>query len=240
MDQSEEKKFGEKNEEKQQDDTSVSSEAKMPVKHAAKTKHVKKHVKEVSKKFSKTDHPVRRKHKDDEKIRVTKSTIWMIISLIFLALFVASLLTKGFGSTGSGMSDAQVQAKVLAAVENVQPGLNPSVSNIIRLPDGTYKFDLTIQGQQLTSYLSSDGSLFFPQAFDVPTGASAGTAADPSAANAAVKDYGLDKTDKPTVELFVMTHCPYGTQAEKGILPVVDLLGQKMNFKIKFVDYAMH
>ena len=50
----------------------------------------------------------------------------------------------------------------------------------------------------------------------------------------------MAKLDKPTVELFVMSHCPYGTQIEKGMLPVVELLGSKIDFTVKFVDYAMH
>lgn len=50
----------------------------------------------------------------------------------------------------------------------------------------------------------------------------------------------MDKLEKPKVELFVMSHCPYGTQIEKGILPVADLLGDKIDFNVKFVYYAMH
>ncbi len=50
----------------------------------------------------------------------------------------------------------------------------------------------------------------------------------------------IPKSDKPKVELFVMSHCPYGTQAEKGIIPVVELLGNKIDFHIRFVYYAMH
>jgi glutaredoxin len=50
----------------------------------------------------------------------------------------------------------------------------------------------------------------------------------------------IKKSDKPIVELFVMSHCPYGTQAEKGILPVADLLGDKIDFEVKYVYYAMH
>ena len=37
-----------------------------------------------------------------------------------------------------------------------------------------------------------------------------------------------------------MSYCPYGTQAEKGLLPVVELLGDKIDFNLKFVDYVMH
>ncbi len=49
-----------------------------------------------------------------------------------------------------------------------------------------------------------------------------------------------NKSDKPTVELFVMSYCPYWTQAEKWILPVIKLLKNKIDFKIKFVNYCMH
>jgi glutaredoxin len=50
----------------------------------------------------------------------------------------------------------------------------------------------------------------------------------------------MKKSNKPKVELFIMSHCPYGTQAEKGILPVVDLLDDNIDFEIKYVYYAMH
>jgi hypothetical protein len=48
------------------------------------------------------------------------------------------------------------------------------------------------------------------------------------------------KSDKPVVEAFVMSQCPYGTQIEKGLIPVVKLLGNKIDFQVKFVNYAMH
>ena len=50
----------------------------------------------------------------------------------------------------------------------------------------------------------------------------------------------ITKTDKPNVELFVMSYCPYGTQIEKGIIPVVNALKDSIDFEIKFVNYAMH
>jgi len=44
----------------------------------------------------------------------------------------------------------------------------------------------------------------------------------------------------PTLQAFVMTHCPYGTQMEKGIIPAYKLLKDKANFEIRFVYYTMH
>ncbi|MDO9509875.1 MAG: hypothetical protein Q7J14_01140 [Candidatus Magasanikbacteria bacterium] len=48
------------------------------------------------------------------------------------------------------------------------------------------------------------------------------------------------KADKPVVELFTMTYCPYGLQMQKAFLPVMELLKDKANLSIKFVSYAMH
>lgn len=48
------------------------------------------------------------------------------------------------------------------------------------------------------------------------------------------------KSDKPVAEVFVMSYCPYGIQMEQAFLPVMDLLKDKADIKIKFVSYAMH
>lgn len=48
------------------------------------------------------------------------------------------------------------------------------------------------------------------------------------------------KSDKPVVELFVMSYCPYGLQMQKAVIPVYELLGNKINFSTKFVYYLMH
>ncbi|MFA5062105.1 MAG: hypothetical protein WC526_03080 [Patescibacteria group bacterium] len=50
----------------------------------------------------------------------------------------------------------------------------------------------------------------------------------------------VTKSAKPKVELFVMAYCPYGLQMEKAYLPAWDLLKNKADITVKFVDYAMH
>ncbi|MBD3355458.1 hypothetical protein GF361_05790 [Candidatus Woesearchaeota archaeon] len=50
----------------------------------------------------------------------------------------------------------------------------------------------------------------------------------------------MEKKEIPEVEAFVMSHCPYGTQIEKGLIPVIELLGNKADIQIRFCDYAMH
>lgn len=50
----------------------------------------------------------------------------------------------------------------------------------------------------------------------------------------------VPKNDKPKVELFVMSYCPFGLQMEKAYLPAWELLKDKADIDIKFVSYAMH
>ena len=40
---------------------------------------------------------------------------------------------------------------------------------------------------------------------------------------------------KPTLELFVMSYCPFGVQAEEKIIPIVKELGDKIDFKLQFI-----
>lgn len=50
----------------------------------------------------------------------------------------------------------------------------------------------------------------------------------------------ITKSDKPEVELFVMSYCPYGLQMEKAYLPAWELLKDEANISLKFVSYIMH
>jgi hypothetical protein len=50
----------------------------------------------------------------------------------------------------------------------------------------------------------------------------------------------VPKSAKPKVELYVMSYCPYGLQMEKAYLPAWDLLKNKADISLKFVNYAMH
>ena len=40
---------------------------------------------------------------------------------------------------------------------------------------------------------------------------------------------------KPTLELFVMSYCPYGVQAEEKLLPIVKEFGDEIDFKLQFI-----
>jgi len=113
---------------------------------------------------------------------------------------------------------------------NVSGGETASLISIVQDGD-IYKMKLNINGQEYESFASRDGKLLFPSGYSLAPATS-------TSGNSVTTE--IVKSDKPDVKLFVMSYCPYGLQMEKGILPVAELLGSKINFQLKFVDYAMH
>jgi hypothetical protein len=113
-----------------------------------------------------------------------------------------------------------------------------------------YFVDITLPGGTVVKSAffkdNSKGGIdyFFPTAMNVPdTKAATKKAKEEAKQNnqtAPVAGASLPKSDKPVVEVFVMTYCPYGTQIEKGLLPVMKALGEMADIQIKFVSYTMH
>lgn len=47
----------------------------------------------------------------------------------------------------------------------------------------------------------------------------------------------IARMGKPTLELFVMSYCPFGIQAEEKIIPIVKQFGDKIDFKLRFIAH---
>lgn len=45
----------------------------------------------------------------------------------------------------------------------------------------------------------------------------------------------IARMGKPTLELFVMSYCPFGVQAEEKIIPIVKKFGDQIDFKLRFI-----
>lgn len=50
-----------------------------------------------------------------------------------------------------------------------------------------------------------------------------------------INNTGVKKSEKPLVELFVMSYCPYGVRAENNVAPLQELFGDKIDLKIRFI-----
>ena len=159
---------------------------------------------------------------------------WKITSFVLIVILIAF-----YATSGNGISFASGDAVAEDAIEfinvNLLQGQSTAILGEVATESGVYKASVDIGGQASDIYISKDGKLLFPTAIPMTESIeTTQTATQQPSAEVSTK------SDKPVVELFVMSHCPYGTQMEKGILPVVKLLDDKIDFNLKFVYYAMH
>ena len=163
---------------------------------------------------------------------------WKISSFALGLLLVLTLTMGGSPSFSGSLSEDQVGQTALDFINTgLLQGQATATLNGVTTENGLFKLSVNVQGQETPIYVNQDATLMFLSAIPMTeiTGAASATPSQQASAPTEVPT-----SDKPEVELFVMSHCPYGTQNEKGALPVAYLLGDKIDFDIKYVYYAMH
>ena len=151
---------------------------------------------------------------------------WVISTLILGVLVVILLVTTFSGDfTGNAVSKSTAADNLVTYAES--QGIDVLVNGVSE-KFGLYSLAVSIDGQNSSLYVTKDGknivSGLIPMTTEVP---------DTEAAAE------VPKTEKPSVELYVFTYCPYGLQMEKVVIPVVKLLGDKIDFRIRQIG-AMH
>jgi len=182
------------------------------------------------------------------KQKKTWTTLLVIVAvLIVLGLITSSSLHKGdktasAAKPGKTISTDEAKTKAEDFVNKfLMSGGSKATIKDITTEYGLYKLSVDITSSVVESYMTKDGKLFFPQALNIDEVSAAKAGTDTTADTAAQPSATVTKkSDKPVVELFVMSYCPYGTQIEKGMLPVLSTLGNKIDFQLKFCSYAMH
>lgn len=181
------------------------------------------------------------KKSDDKEIKIKFS--WKKLSIALGVLLIISIaFNVSGGGAGLGVSTISTNEAADNVVQFIGENIQGATAEVVSksMGNGLHKIDLNLKGAQgtqpLTVYVTTDGKLMFPQVVSLTGEATERPTQQPQPAQTP----SVPQTAKPVVELFVMSHCPFGTQAEKGILPVAELLGDKIDFDVKFVYYAMH
>jgi hypothetical protein len=102
--------------------------------------------------------------------------------------------------------------------------------------NGLYKIDFKIGDNQYQSFVTKDGKYLFPYALDLTKKIEEATGTEETE----TQPTQAEKRERPDVKLFVMSYCPFGLQMEKALLPVWQLLDDKVDIGVYFVDYIMH
>ena len=179
-----------------------------------------------------------------------KPYLWQIVSsVLVLAVLVLGviLLTSSNNCEVNNLEDTVTitnpkidQAVVNNTVDFVKKNLLPDGTSLklksAEIENSLYKLTLTIEDQDAVIYSSLDGEMFFSS----PGITKSQILEQKEMEEQANVQEEVPKAEKPVVEVFVMSHCPYGTQIEKGLIPVYNLLKDNADIQVKFADFAMH
>ena len=165
----------------------------------------------------------------------------MILAAVVLILLVAGSFAYRSYMQKVDIGPVAIRAKVQKFIDaNVPAGTTATIKDVTKQGD-LYQVTVTANKQDIPLYVTPDGKSLIQQVIDLDKASQPQQPADSSAQAAAPDKTTADqKTDVPDVKLFVMSYCPYGTQMEKGILPVINALGSKIKFTLEFVNYSMH
>lgn len=90
---------------------------------------------------------------------------------------------------------------------------------------GVYSLKLKVENEEYITYVTKDGKILFLQGIEMPE-------------KVFSKESGIPKQDVPYAQLFVMSFCSFGNQAEEIMMNVVDLLGDKAEIELHYVIYS--
>jgi len=165
--------------------------------------------------------------------RLTKFLI--PLSIIVAGLFIAGAFIYLNQSKGTVLSSKEVGDKVINFINKNIPSAGNAASLISIEEEGSvYKIRLKVGDGEYDSYATKDGKLLFPEGYDLTVKTETETPAQTPS------NQEITKSEKPDIKLFIMAYCPYGLQAQKMFLPVYDLLKEKAEIGVYFVNYIMH
>jgi hypothetical protein len=159
---------------------------------------------------------------------MTKQNYSFIIAGLAILVALGSIYFYGFYQKLS--SDKAGQVAIDFVNQTLQGQATASLIEVID-EGSVFGIRLKINEKEYYSYLTKKGDFLFDNGFDLR---------EQKEVESEIVSPDVVKSEKPDVKLFVMSYCPYGLQAQKMFLPVYDLLAEKADLKVYFVDYAMH
>ncbi|MBU5689618.1 MAG: thioredoxin domain-containing protein [Candidatus Aenigmatarchaeota archaeon] len=165
------------------------------------------------------------KHKEKHS-ESRKERNWWMYSTVLLSVVVIALVVIFLKPT----SPQRVGNIVVSYInENLVQDADKATLSSVTEEAGMYKVITIYKGQEIPVYASKDGKfLFLSQPLDM-------SQTLPKNEDSTTGTFDAPDSNKPQVDLYVMSFCPYGVQAENTMKPVFDLLKNKADFNIWFI-----
>ncbi len=173
-------------------------------------------------------------------LKLPKINAWMISTFvliiilgIFLAFpsFILNLTGRAtevnVGSIGSELTPDEAGSKAVEYInKNLITSGSASLVSVEEMSD-MYKVTTSYQGQQIPVYITKDGLyLFISQPLD--------TTKELPKPQQQQTQQEIPKSDRPKVELYIFSYCPFGAQSLDSFAEVALFLKDYADFKVKF------
>ncbi|MGB9726531.1 MAG: DsbA family protein [Minisyncoccia bacterium] len=158
---------------------------------------------------------------------------------ILITLIIASfILSYAGGFKGAGLNTTK-EAKVLKALDFINKNLlqnATATAGEITEESGVYKFELSIGTEKYISYLTKDGKILFPQGIALTTEENEKTAQKTTETTSKKTCEELKKSDKPLLEAFVVSKCPFGLQMQRILNEIIKNIPQLAQYiKVEYI-----
>jgi hypothetical protein len=176
--------------------------------------------------------------KDNSPISWVSGNRGMIAGLIIIIviLSLAGILYATGTLGGSAAVPPEDCGKTVISYVNTNLAQVNSTATLVSVSEknGIYQIAANYQEKNLTFYTTKDCTFLFSGITNMKSTPTPTTSPTPTPSPVPTRE--PVKSARPTVDLYVMSFCPYGTQAEAGMGPVADLLKSKANIRIRYIS----
>ncbi len=160
---------------------------------------------------------------------------WILITLMIAAFLIgygkmnsSGTLFNGFG----GQKAEETTKKALDFIsENMLDGAEAVLVSVSE-ESGVYKFKMKINEEEFDSYLTKDGKILFPSGINLVEPEESATAAE----GEKMTCEDINKTEKPVLEAFITSTCPFGVQMQRILNEIVKNIPQIASYiKVEYM-----
>ncbi|MCD6500650.1 hypothetical protein J7K42_01365 [bacterium] len=171
-------------------------------------------------------------------VKSENKNLIIVVLLVVCGILAGGLVYTQFAPKVKENIISKTEAVNLALTyinENLLPeGIEATSTGEIIDDKGLYKFQVEVAGKKFFSYITKDGKILFPQGIDLEKEVAASPIKEQKESPKTCQD--IPKSDKPVLEAFVVSYCPFGTQMERILNEIVKNIPELAdNIRIKYM-----
>ena len=171
---------------------------------------------------------VKEEHRIEKSFKKSGINLWMIISAVLVVVIIVMAVWPRAGV----LSGQQAGDKFVSFInDNYGSGI---IFKSASDQGSLYEINVTFNGNEVPVYVTKDGKYFVEPAYLTPI-----VSKTASSSSSTPAPTNVPKTDRPKVELYIWSYCPYGVAAQGPMADVANLLKNSADFE-SVLYYAGH